>query len=75
VSNVSVGSPCRVPADRGLQGATSNGASTPDIDQPFGANAVGQIFSWRRRLSREVSAYSTVFPEFAQGNGRNCFPG
>ena len=28
------------------QGATSSG-STPVIDQPFGANTVGQIIRWR----------------------------
>jgi hypothetical protein len=60
-----------------LQSVTSSGTSTPDIDRPFGANAVGQIFSWRRRFSREVSAYSTVFPEFAQiqRSGWKYFPG
>jgi hypothetical protein len=58
-----------------LQGATSSELSSPDIDQPLGEAAVGQIFTWRGRFSREVSAYSTVFPEFAQWSGWKCFLG
>jgi hypothetical protein len=38
--------------------------SAPDIDQPFGE--VPLVRSWAgEKAVREVSAYSTVFPEFA----------
>jgi hypothetical protein len=43
---------------------TSARLSAPDIDRPFGENAAGHIIGWRRSV-REVSAYSTVCPEFA----------
>jgi hypothetical protein len=57
-------SPCRFPATTRPQARLS----APDIDQPFGENAVGQIIGWRRSV-REVSAYSTVYPEFARRAG------
>jgi hypothetical protein len=38
--------------------------SAPDIDQPFGEAPL--VRSWAgEKAVREVSAYSTVFPEFA----------
>jgi hypothetical protein len=48
-----------------LPDATSSGLS-PDIDRALGEIAVAQISGWRRSV-RWVSAYSTVFPEFAPG--------
>jgi hypothetical protein len=47
------------------QAATSSGASSPDIDQPFGANAAVAGQRLEERDLREVSAYSTVYPGFA----------
>jgi hypothetical protein len=41
------------------------GASSPDIDQPFGANAAVAGQRLEERDLREVSAYSTVYPGFA----------
>jgi hypothetical protein len=39
-------------------------ASAPDTDQPLGANAAVRSSAGGERF-REVSAYSTVCPEFA----------
>jgi len=41
--------------------------SSSGIDRPFGAKAAWQITGWKKRDLREVSAYSTVYPEFALG--------
>jgi len=35
------------------------------MDRAFGETAVAQIDGWRKSCVRWVSAYSTVFPEFA----------
>jgi len=39
---------------------------SPDIDRALGEIAVRSDYAWRRSV-RWVSAYSTVFPEFAPG--------
>jgi hypothetical protein len=48
-----------------LQGVTSSGLSTPDIDRPLG-EPPSSDHQLEVKDSREVSAYSTVFPELAQ---------
>ena len=54
----------RVPAKGSCEGVTSTMLSAPDIDRPFGEVPLVRSLAGEKAV-REVSAYSTVFPEFA----------
>jgi hypothetical protein len=49
-------------------GVTSSEASLPSIGRPVGKKAAGKSSMWKGS-SREVSAYSTPGPAFAQVTG------